>query len=97
MFSETVLFVFYNQNSEIALSRSKAALFYRDNLKDFKNFKKTDTVLNFNYSAIKLPNLKLVDEKLPESEPRVYHSFYIKIISRKKLLNVSAPPQAHFR
>ena len=43
-----------------------------------------DTVLNFNYLAIKLPNLKSVDEKLLELKPRVSHSFDIKIVSRKK-------------
>ena len=31
-----------------------------------------------------------MDEKLPELERRVSHSFVIKIISRKKLLNVLA-------
>ena len=34
-----------------------------------------------------------MDEKLPELEPRVFHSFVIKIVSRKKLLKVLAPPQ----
>ena len=54
-------------------------------------------VLNFCYLAIKLPNFKSVDEKLPELEPRVSHSFVIKIVSRKKLSKVLAPPQTHFR
>ena len=63
----------------------------------FKISKTADTVLNFSYLAIKLPNFKPVDEKLPELEPRVYHSFNIEIVSRKKLLKVLAPPQAHFR
>ena len=40
--------------------------------------------LNFCYLAIKLPNFKSVDEKLPEFEPRVSHSFVIKIVSRKE-------------
>ena len=53
--------------------------------------------MNFSYLAIKLPNFKSVDEKLPEWEPRVSHSFVIKIVSRKKLLKVLAPPQTYFR
>ena len=59
--------------------------------------KNTDTVLNLSYLAIKLPNVKSVDEKLPEVEPRMSHSFVLKIVSRKKLLKVLAPPQTHFR
>ena len=54
-------------------------------------------VLNFSYLAIKLPNFKSVEEKLPELEPRVSHSFDIKTVSRKKLLEVMASPQTHFR
>ena len=54
-------------------------------------------VLNFSYLAIKQPNWKSVDEKLLELKPRVSDSFDIKIVSRKKLLKVLAPPQAHFR
>ena len=65
--------------------------------KVFKISENTDTVLNFSYLAIKLPNFKSVDEKLPELELRVSHSFDIKIVSRKKLLKVLASPQAHFR
>ena len=38
-----------------------------------------------------------MDEKLLELELRVSHSFDIKSVSRKKLLKVSASPQAHFR
>ena len=75
-------------------------MFYRDNLKGFQNFKENaDTVLNFSYLAIKLPNLKSVDEKLHELEPRVSHSFDhvdIKIVWGKKLLKVLASPQTHF-
>ena len=52
--------------------------------------KNADTVLNFSYLARKLPNFKSVDEKLPELELRVSHSFGIKIVSRKKLLKVLA-------
>ena len=63
----------------------------------FKISKHADTVLNFSYLAIKLPNFKPVDEQLPELEPRVSHSFDIKIVSRKKLLKVLASPQTHFR
>ena len=48
-------------------------------------------VLNFSYLAIKLPNFKPVDEKLPGLEPRVSHSFDIKVVPRKKLLKVLAP------
>ena len=59
--------------------------------------KSTDTVLDFCYLAIKLPKFKSVDEKLPELEPRVSHSFVIKIVLRKKLLKVLPPPQTHFR
>ena len=59
--------------------------------------KNTDTILSFCYLAIKLPNFKSVDEKLPELEPRVSHSFAIKIVSRKKPLKVLASPQTHFR
>ena len=51
-------------------------------------------VLNFSNLAIKLPNFKSVDRKLPELELRVSHSFNIKIVSRKKLLKGLAP---HFR
>ena len=54
-------------------------------------------VLNFTYLAIKLPNFKSVDEKLPELEPRVSHSFDIKLVLRKKHLKVLASPQAHFQ
>ena len=39
IFWKTALFVFYSQNSEIALSQSKAK-FYRDYLKTFEKFKK---------------------------------------------------------
>ena len=67
---------------------------YRDNLKSFKN---ADMVLNFSYLAIKLSNFKSVDEKLSKMEPRVSHSFDIKIVSRKKLLKVLASLQAYFR
>ena len=52
-------------------------------------------LLNFSYLAIKLPNFKSVDVKLPELEPRVSHSFDIKIVSREKLLKVLASPQTH--
>ena len=48
--------------------------------------------MNFSYLVIKLPNVKSVDKKLPELEPRVSHSFDIKIVSRKKLLKVSSSP-----
>ena len=37
-----------------------------------------------------------MDEKLLELEPRVSHSFDIKIVSSKTLLKVLAPPQTHF-
>ena len=37
-----------------------------------------------------------MDEKLSELEPRVSHSFVIKIVSWKKLSKVLAPPQTHF-
>ena len=57
----------------------------------------TDMISNFGFLAIKLPNFNSVDEKLPEFETRVCHSFDIKIVSRKKLLKVLASPQAHFR
>ena len=63
--------------------------------KSFKISENADTVINFSYVAIKLPNFKSVDENLPE--PRVSHSFVIKIVSGKKLLKVLAPPQTHFR
>ena len=63
----------------------------------FKISKNADTVLNINYLAIKLPNFKPVNEKLLELEPRVSHSFDIKIVSRKKLLKVLASTQTHFR
>ena len=66
-------------------------------LKLFKILKTSDTVLNFSYIAIKLPNFKPVNKKLPEMEPRVSNSFDIKIVSRRKLLKVLAPPQTHFR
>ena len=48
-------------------------------------------VLNFCYLAIKLPNFKSVEEKLPELEPGASHRFVIKIVLRKKLLNVWHP------
>ena len=35
VFWKAALFVFYSQNPEIALSLSKAAMFYRDNVKSF--------------------------------------------------------------
>ena len=50
----------------------------------FKILKNADTVLNISYLTIKLPNLKLVDEKLLELEPRVCHSFDIKTSLAKK-------------
>ena len=53
--------------------------------------KNTDTVLNFCYLAMKLPIFKPVDENLPVLEPRVSHSFVVKIASRKKFLKVLAP------
>ena len=65
--------------------------------KVFKISKNADAVLNVSYLAITLPNFKSVDERLPELELRVSHSFDIKIVSRKKLLKVLVPPQAHFR
>ena len=46
---------------------------------------------------MKLPNFKSVDEKLPQLESRVSHSFDMKIDSRKKPLKVLAPPKTHFR
>ena len=52
-------------------------------------------VLNFCYLAIKLPNFKSVDEELLKLEPQVSHSFVTKVVSRKKLLKVLAPPQTH--
>ena len=66
-------------------------------LKVLKIFQNGDTFLNFSYLAIKLSNFKSVDEKLPELELRVSHSLDTKIVSRKKLLKVLAPPQTHFR
>ena len=66
-------------------------------LKSLKVLQNADTVLNFSYLAIKLPNFKPVDEKLPELEPRVSHSLDIKMVSRKTLLKVLASPQTHFR
>ena len=63
----------------------------------FKISKNADTVLNFSYLATKLLNFKSVDKKLPELELRVSHSFDIKYSLEKKLLNVLASPQAHFR
>ena len=63
----------------------------------FKISKNADTVLNFSFLAMKLPNFKSVDEKLPKLEPRVSHSFDINLVSRKKLLKVLASPQTHFR
>ena len=53
-------------------------------------------VLSFNYLAIKLLNFKTVDEKLLELEPRVSHSFHIKIVSIKKLLKVWRPLKPTF-
>ena len=58
--------------------------------KVFKIAKNADTVLNFNYLAIKVPDFKPVDKKLPELEHRVSRNFDIKIVSRKKLLKVLA-------
>ena len=64
--------------------------------KVFKISKNADMVLNVSYLAIKLPNSKPVDKKLPKLEPRMSHSFDIKIVSRKKLFKVLASPQTHF-
>ena len=61
-------------------------------LKVFKISKNADTVLNLSYLATKLPKFKSVDEKLPELELQVSHSFAIKIISRKKFLKVLVSP-----
>ena len=66
--------------------------FNLDNLKVFKISKNADMVLNFSNLAIKLPNFKSEDKILPELEPRVSHSFDIKIVPRKKLLKVFAAP-----
>ena len=60
-------------------------MFYCDNFKSLKISINADTVLEFSYLDVKLPNFKLVDKKLPELEPLVSHSFHIKIVSRKKL------------
>ena len=49
------------------------------------------TVLNFSYLAIKLPNFKPVDEKLPKLEPRMSHSFDIKTVSRKNFKKFLCP------
>ena len=67
-----------------------------DNLTLFKISKNADTVLNISYLAVKLPNFKPVDEKLPELEPQVSHSFDIKIVSQKKRLKVLVSTQTHF-
>ena len=40
--------------------------------------------MNFGYLVMKLQNFKSIDVKLLELEPRVFHSFDIKIVSRKK-------------
>ena len=40
--------------------------------------------MNFSYLAMKLPNCKSVDEKLPKLEPRVSHSSAIKNSLEKK-------------
>ena len=71
--------------------------FNLDNLKVFKISKNADMVLNFSYLAVKLPNFKSVDKIQPELEPRVSHSFDIKIVPRKKLLKVFAAPQTYFQ
>ena len=63
----------------------------------FKISKNADTVLNFSYLAITLSNFRPVDEKLPDLEHGVSHSFDIKIFLRKKLLKVLVSPQTHFR
>ena len=49
--------------------------------------------MNLSYQAVKLPNFKTIDEKLPELESRVSHSLDQKLVSRKKLLKVLASPQ----
>ena len=59
-------------------------MFYRDNLKSFKISKNAETVLNFSYLAIKLPNFKSVNEKLHELQPRQIFSFDIKKSLEKK-------------
>ena len=59
----------------------------------FKISKNADTVLNFSYLAIKLPNFETVHEKLPELEPRVSHSFDINISLEKILLKVMDVPR----
>ena len=41
----------------------------------FKISKNADIVLNFSYLAIKMPNLKWVDKKLPKLDLQVSHSF----------------------
>ena len=61
----------------------------------FKILITTDTILNFSYLAITLPNFKPVDKKLTELEPRVSHSFDTKLDSRKKLLKILSSPQTH--
>ena len=68
------------------------AEFYRDNLKTSWNLhKNTDTILNFSYLAIKLPNFKPVDEKLLELELWVSHSFDIKNSLQKNAFNPIPP------
>ena len=88
-FERPLCLYFTAKNPEIALSQSKAAEFYCNNLKRsvffLKKSKNADTVLNFSYLAVKLPNFKSVDKNLPELELRVSRSFHIKIVSRKKL------------
>ena len=84
VFWETALFVFYRQkpeNSTFVIEKGWSFFVLTWNV--FKISKNADTVLNFRYLAIKLPNFKLVDEKLPELELRVSRSFNIKIVPRK--------------
>ena len=62
--------------------------------KVFINFKIADTVLNFSFLAIKLPNFESVDEKQPELEPRVSYSFDIKLVSRKQAFKSFGVPSS---
>ena len=74
-------------------NRKRRTEFYRDNLKSFLISKNADTVLNVSCLAVKLPNFKSVDKKLPTLELRVSQNS----LEKKKVLSLLASCQAHFQ
>ena len=82
-------------NLKITVLSNADLLFLNYLLFLFKIKKKADTVLNFSSDlAMKTYKFKSVDEKLPELETRVSHSFDIKLVSRTKTFEIFGVPSS---